>query len=64
MHLTLKKLEAPGSGEAWWSWEEGDILLEMGEEEWNEELSEGGPGQTGRGIYWTVKKKKKKKQTQ
>jgi hypothetical protein len=27
MHLTLERLEAPGSVEAWWS---GDILLGMG----------------------------------
>jgi hypothetical protein len=26
MHLTLERLGAPGSGEAWWS---RDILLEM-----------------------------------
>jgi hypothetical protein len=32
-------LEAPGSGKAWWGW--GDILLEMREEEWDEELLEG-----------------------
>jgi hypothetical protein len=37
MHLTLERLEAPGNG---------DILLEMREEEWDEELR----GQTGRGM--------------
>ena len=31
MHLTLEKLEAPGSGEAWWSGGGGgNILLETG----------------------------------
>jgi hypothetical protein len=35
MYLTLKTLEAPGSE---------DILLKQGEEERNEELSEGGHG--------------------
>jgi hypothetical protein len=53
MHLTLERLEAPGSRETWWGW--GDILLEMGaggEEEWDEELWERGP----RGANtWTVK---------
>jgi hypothetical protein len=35
-------------------WESGDILLELGvEEEWDEELSEGG---VGRDKYWSVKK--------
>jgi hypothetical protein len=32
MHLTLKRLKVPGSGEFWWveaGWS-GDILLEMG----------------------------------
>jgi hypothetical protein len=38
MHLTLERLEASGSREAWLG---GDILLETGEEEWDEELSEG-----------------------
>jgi hypothetical protein len=37
-HLTLKGLEAPGSWEAWQGGGSGDILLEMGEEEWDEEL--------------------------
>jgi hypothetical protein len=44
MHLTLERLEAPGSGELWWGWG-GDILLEMGKkEEWDEEHLEGSPG--------------------
>ena len=54
-HLTLKRLEAPGSEEAWWGgvgWD-GDggqdryFLSEMGvscEEEWNEGLLEGRMG--------------------
>jgi hypothetical protein len=44
MHLTLERLEALGNGEAWWGvgvLECGDILLEVGEEEWDEELPEG-----------------------
>jgi hypothetical protein len=46
MHLTLERLEAPGSGGVWWG---GDILLEMGvgwgEEVWDEEEhSEGRQG--------------------
>jgi hypothetical protein len=44
MHLTLERFEAPGS-EVWW---DGDIFLEMGKEEWNEELSV--RGQVGRGV--------------
>ena len=46
MHLTLERLEVPGSGEAWQGGvgRGGDILLETGEEEWDEELSEGRPG--------------------
>jgi hypothetical protein len=51
MHLTFERLEAPGSGEAWqgmgvYVWGYGDILLETGEEEWDEKLLEG----NGRGI--------------
>lgn len=45
MHLTLGRLVAPGSKEAWLGGNGtgrrvggGDILLEMGEEEWAEEL--------------------------
>jgi hypothetical protein len=33
MHLTLKRLEAPGSLEVWWG-EGGDILVEMGVGVW------------------------------
>jgi hypothetical protein len=40
MHLNLKRLEAPGSGEGW----RREILLEMGKEEWDEELFAGGQG--------------------
>jgi hypothetical protein len=40
MHLTLEKLEAPGNGEVWWVCGCGDILLETGKEEWDEELLE------------------------
>jgi len=44
--LTLKKLEAPGSIEVWWGGGGGDIYIEIGngEEEWDGEQSEGGPG--------------------
>jgi len=40
MHLTLEKIEDSGNGEAWWGGE-WDILLEIGEEELDEEVSEG-----------------------
>ena len=47
MHLSLKRLEAPGSGVAWWvgGWGGADILVETegGEEVWDGEQSEGGP---------------------
>ena len=36
--LTLERLEAPGSGEAWWVGVRGK---QSGEEEWDEELWEG-----------------------
>lgn len=39
MHLTLERLEAPGSGEAWQDEGGGDILFE--EVGWDEELWEG-----------------------
>jgi hypothetical protein len=32
MSLTLKRLENPGSDEAWWSWGDGDIVFGVGEE--------------------------------
>jgi hypothetical protein len=41
MHLTFKRLQAPESEEAWQGRDGGDYLLEIGEEEWDEELSEG-----------------------
>jgi hypothetical protein len=44
MHLTLERLEAPRSGEVWWDGSVGDIFLETGEEEWDEEMLESGPG--------------------
>ena len=51
MYLTLKRLEAPGSGEAWWGevWCSGGVGTSswcqgLGEEEWDKELSEGGLG--------------------
>jgi hypothetical protein len=43
MYLTLKRLEAPGSGEVWWRWS-GNILLKMGEEIWDEEQLKGRSG--------------------
>jgi hypothetical protein len=44
MCLTLERLEAPGCGEAWCRGD-GDILLEIREEEWDEELWESRPGE-------------------
>jgi hypothetical protein len=45
MHLSLQRLENPESGEVWWGWVGlGDILLETGEEGWDEEQLEGRPG--------------------
>jgi hypothetical protein len=42
MHLTLERLEDPGSGEVWCGMgRSGDILLETGEEVWNEKQSRG-----------------------
>jgi hypothetical protein len=41
MHLTLKRLEALGSGQVWWG---VDILMEMGEEVWDVEESKNGLG--------------------
>ena len=49
MHLTFERLEAPGKGGGWWGegvggvevGRGGDILLEIGEKGWDEELSEG-----------------------
>ena len=58
MHLTLKRLGAPGSEEVWWErgWEFGYILLRLGsgKEVWDVEQSESGSG--GSGL--SVKKKK------
>jgi hypothetical protein len=53
MHLTLKRLEAPGNLEVWSDrgWGDGDILLESGvgegdrEKVWDGEQSEGGAGE-------------------
>jgi hypothetical protein len=39
MHLILKRLEAPGKGEAWWGGNGGNILLKMRLKELAEELS-------------------------
>jgi hypothetical protein len=45
MLLTLERLEALGSWEAWWRWGVGDIVLETEEvKKWEEEVWEGGPG--------------------
>jgi len=54
MHQPLKRLEAPGTGEVWWVG--GHPLGDRGEEEWDEEVCEGGPGG---GNGWIVKKKKR-----
>jgi hypothetical protein len=44
--LTFERPKALGNGEAGQGrgWQREDILLEIGEEEWDEELWEGGPG--------------------
>jgi hypothetical protein len=52
MHLTLKRLEDPESGEVWWG---GDILLKAGEVVWDMEQSNGRPGG---GKIWTIKNNK------
>jgi hypothetical protein len=60
MHLTLKRLEAPGSLEVRWGGS-GDIHMEMrwgGEEVWDVEQTEGGWGGMGNRI-WSVKNKLK-----
>ena len=53
-HLTLERLEAPGSGEVWWNRVGcGNILLEMWGEVWNgEQLGSG----LGGDEDWAVKK--------
>jgi hypothetical protein len=43
MHLTLKRLEAPGSLATWWVGD-GYILMETGGQ-WDMELLEGGLGE-------------------
>ena len=56
MHLTLKRLEAPGSLEVRWGGG-GGIHVERGcggEEVWDVEQLEGGKGGAGDGI-WSVK---------
>ena len=54
MHLTFKRLEAPGSLEVRWGWG-GDIHVETewgGEEVWDVEQLEGGwGGGAGNGIW-------------
>jgi hypothetical protein len=42
MHLTLKRLEDPGSGKVGWGCRFGDILLETEEEVWDGEQLGGG----------------------
>jgi len=44
MHLTLRRLEAPGSLEVWWGWWVGAYLWRQWEEVGVVEQSEGGPG--------------------
>jgi hypothetical protein len=65
MHLTLKRLEAPGSLEAWWGERCGGchILVETGggEEVWDMEQLEGGLG--GGGLEKMAKELKKKEIT-
>jgi hypothetical protein len=50
MHLILERLEAPGYGEVWWG---EHPLRGKGEEEWDEELWEGG---LSRGNDWNANK--------
>ena len=52
MHLTLKRLEAPGSLEVWWGGGGRDILMktEGQEEVWDVEQS----GWIGRGREWNM----------
>ena len=48
MHLTLERLEAPGSGETWWD----------GSGKWGYPLRDGvgKKGRLGEDNHWTVKK--------
>jgi len=51
MHLTLKRLEAPGSLEVWWGGWDGDILVEMRVGGWGGGMGYGTVrGWTRRGI--------------
>jgi hypothetical protein len=53
MHLTLERLETTWSGEVWWRWGHGDILLEtVGRRNGMENV--------GGSNDWTVKNKIKK----
>jgi hypothetical protein len=56
MHLTLKRLEAPGSLEVRWGGGEGASMWRWwgGEEVWDVEQSKGGWGGARNGI-WSVK---------
>jgi hypothetical protein len=52
IHLTLQRLEDPGSREAWWGWGGGSSWRQVGEEGW---VAVG--EQTGRGDEaWTIKR--------
>ena len=61
MHLTLKRLEAPGNGKAWWNgmgwgggrWEAGYIFLETGRRNGVRKCKK---GKLGGGKNWTIKK--------
>ena len=52
MHLTLQRLEVPGTGEAWWNGEVWTSSWKMREEVWDEEEPDG--RQEGSKV-WTVK---------
>jgi hypothetical protein len=52
IHLILERLEAPGKGEDWWGMGKHP-LGSKGEEEWDEELWEGGKGWSN---SWNVNK--------
>jgi hypothetical protein len=46
VYLTLKRLEAPGSGEVWWGgrWGMETFSWRLWEGVWDVQQSEGGPG--------------------
>ena len=51
-----ERFEAPGSGEAWWGWGNGDILLETGWRRKRYEMGNGLGPHRERDDVWTVNK--------